>query len=389
MTIAYLDCFSGISGDMFLGALLDIGLPFEELKKAIGSLPFQDYSIDFKKEMKNGLSATQFLVSVNEHHHVHRNLTDIEKIICDGQLNDGVKQRSLRIFRSIAEVEGYIHNHPPEEVHFHEVGAVDSIIDIVGAVFGVDYLGITAFNSSHIPLGSGFIKSGHGTIPLPAPATLALLKNIPVYSSGLEYELVTPTGASLVREFVNSFEGLPPMVVGNIGYGAGTRDLPDRPNLLRIVTGKDTKESNTDTITVLEANIDDTNPEWIGFLMERLFEEGALDVIFTPVYMKKNRPGIQVEVIGPPETKDHLIDTLFRESTTIGIRYRYSQRKILKREETTVNSPWGSLKAKKILQPDGNYFIQPEYEACKKIAQEQGIPIKEIYARIFSLNSRT
>lgn len=387
MTIAYLDCFSGISGDMFLGALLDIGLPFEELKKAIGSLPFQGYSIDYKKEMKNGLSATGFLVSVHGHHHVHRNLTDIENIINAGKLSDPVKQRSMRIFRSIAEVEGCIHGHPPEEVHFHEVGAVDSIIDIVGAVFGVDYLGITAFNSSHIPLGSGFIKSGHGTIPVPAPATLALLKNIPVYSSGLEYELVTPTGAALIKEFVTSFEGLPPMVVGKIGYGAGTRDLPDRPNLLRIVTGQDAKESGTDTVAVLEANIDDTNPEWLGFLMERLFKEGALDVIFTPVYMKKNRPGIQVEVIGHPETKDQLIEILFRESTTIGIRYRYSQRKILKREETEVDSPWGSIRVKKIIGPDGSFFIQPEYEACKAIAQEHGIPLKDIYATVFALNN--
>ncbi len=389
MTIAYLDCFSGISGDMFLGALLDIGLPFDEVKKAMESLPFHGYSIDCKKEMKNGLSATGFIVSIHEHHHVHRNLIDIENIINAGRLSDDVKQRSIRIFRSIAEVEGSIHNHPPEKVHFHEVGAVDSIIDIVGAVFGVDYLGISTFNASHIPLGSGFIKSGHGTIPLPAPATLALLKGIPVYSSGLEYELVTPTGAALIKEFVQSFEGMPPMVVSGIGYGAGTRDLPDRPNLLRIITGSDTKENNTDTVAVIEANIDDTNPEWLGFLMERLFKEGALDVLFTPVYMKKNRPGIQVEVIGHPEKRDHLIEILFMESTTLGIRYRYSQRKILKREEITVDTQWGKLKAKKIARPDGSFFIQPEYEPCKKIAQEQGLPIKDIYAKVFSLNSRS
>ncbi|MGD9160474.1 MAG: nickel pincer cofactor biosynthesis protein LarC [Desulfobacteraceae bacterium] len=389
MTIAYLDCFSGISGDMFLGALLDLGLPFEELKKAIGSLPFHGYSIDCKKEMKNSLSATMLLVSIDEHHHVHRNLTDIEEIINAGLLSDDVKQRSMRIFRAIAEVEGNIHNHPPEKVHFHEVGAVDSIIDIVGAVFGVDYLGISAFNASHIPLGSGFIKSGHGTIPVPAPATIALLKGLPVYNSGLEYELVTPTGAALVKEFVKSFEGMPPMIISNIGYGAGTRDLPDRPNLLRIITGEGTRESDTDTVAVLEANIDDTNPEWLGFIMERLFEEGALDVVFTPVHMKKNRPGIQVEVIGSPETKDHLAEVLFKESTTIGIRYRYSQRKILKREETTVDSPWGPMTAKKIIRPDGSFFIQPEFESCKKIAQEKGIPVRDVYTRVLSANSRS
>ena len=388
MKIAYLDCFSGISGDMFLGALLDIGLPFEELEKAINSLPFDGYSIDWKKEIKNGLSSTKFIVSIDEHHHVHRNLLDIEKIIDDGQFNDEVKQRSMRIFRAIAEVEGKIHNHPPEKVHFHEVGAVDSIIDIVGAVFGVDYLGITALSASPIPLGSGFIKSGHGTIPVPTPATIALLKGIPVYNSGLKYELVTPTGAALVKEFVNSFEGMPPMIISNIGYGAGTRDIPERPNLLRIITGTGSIDSDTDTIAVLEANIDDANPEWLGFIMDRLFEEGALDVIYTPVYMKKNRPGIQVEIISRPETKDILAEVLFRESTTIGIRYRYSQRKILKREETTIETPWGTMTAKKIMRPDGSSFIQPEFESCKKVAQEQVIPIKDVYTRILSVNNR-
>jgi len=388
MTIAYLDCFSGISGDMFLGALLDAELPFEELKRAISSLPFEGYSINHKKEMKNGLSATQFIVAVEEHHHVHRNLLDIEKIIDKGHLKDNVKQRSMRIFKAIAEVEGQIHNHPPEKVHFHEVGAVDSIIDIVGAVFGVDYLGITTFNASHIPVGSGFTKSGHGTIPIPAPATIALLKGIPVYSAGIDYELVTPTGAALIKEFVNSFEGLPPMVVNNIGYGAGTRDLPDRPNLLRIITGVGQVDALSDTVAVLEANIDDTNPEWLGYIMEKLIKEGALDVTFTPVHMKKNRPGIQVEVIAHPEKKDHLMDVLFRESTTLGIRYRYSQRKILKREQTKINSPWGELDAKKIIQHDGSSFIQPEFESCKKIAEEHGVPLKEIYTLILSENNR-
>ncbi len=387
MTIAYLDCFSGISGDMFIGALLDMGLPFDELKKAIESLPLHDYSIDCRHEMKNGLSATKFDVSVDEHHHVHRNLTDIEKIIKAGQLSDSVKQNSLAIFRDIAEAEGHIHNHPPEKVHFHEVGAVDSIIDIVGAAFGVEYLGITSFCSSHIPLGSGFIKSGHGIIPVPAPAAIAILKDVPVYNSGLEFELVTPTGAAIVKQFVDSFEGMPPMVVKNIGYGAGTRDLPDRPNLLRLITGTDTRENNTDTVAVLEANIDDANPEWLGFVMEKLFEEGALDVVFTPVHMKKNRPGVQVEVIGRPDNKDHLMDILFKESTTIGIRYRYSQRKILKREEITVDSPWGTINAKKIMRPDGGCFIQPEFESCKKTAEEQGISLKEVYASVISAHN--
>jgi uncharacterized protein (TIGR00299 family) protein len=388
MKIAYLDCFSGISGDMFLGALLDMGLPFEELEKTISSLPLDGYSLGCKKEMKNGLSATQFEVAVDEGRHQHRNLSDIEKIITSGQLEENVKERSLRIFRSIAEVEGEIHNHPPEKVHFHEVGAVDSIIDIAGAVFGVDYLGIDKFYASRIPLGSGFIKSGHGTIPVPAPATLALLKNVPVYNAGIDNELVTPTGAALLKEFVKSFEGLPPMVVRNTGYGAGTRDLPDRPNLLRIITGDIQKGGLSDTVAILEANIDDSNPEWLGYIMEKLFKEGALDVSYTLAYMKKNRPGIKIEIIAPPDLKDHLMDILFRESTTIGIRYRYSHRKTLIRESIKIDSPWGEISAKKIIHPDDSIFIQPEYEACKKIAEEQGVPLKEIYTLILSVNNR-
>jgi pyridinium-3,5-bisthiocarboxylic acid mononucleotide nickel chelatase len=439
MTIAYIDCFSGISGDMFLGALLDLGLPFTELKKAMDSLPFQGYSINYKKDMKNGLSATRFMVSIpgdhdhhekhkphDEHHHhdhdeepqhghhghhehngehhhheghdehhdhpapqekhLHRTFKDIERIINAGALNARVKQRSLKIFRSIAEVEGAIHNHPPEEVHFHEVGAVDSIIDIVGAAFAVDYMGITSFYSGSVPLSSGFIKSGHGIIPLPAPATVALLKGMPIYNSGLPYELVTPTGAALLKEFVTTFTGMPPMVIKNTGYGAGTRDMVERPNLLRIITGEPSDEKSSDTVAVLEANIDDTNPEWLGFIMDKLLNEGAYDVIFSPLHMKKNRPGVKVEVIANPSLKDRLMDILFMESTTIGIRYSFCERMVLKRAEIMVDSPWGELRAKKIFRPDGSVYIQPEYEVCKRIADKHGIPLRDIYTQVLASN---
>ncbi|NLD37929.1 MAG: nickel pincer cofactor biosynthesis protein LarC [Desulfatiglans sp.] len=425
MTIAYIDCFSGISGDMFLGALLDLGLPFNELKKAIESLPFEGYSIDYKTEMKNGLKGTRFIVSLNgehehhdnhhnhehhsrhEHHdhhsghshdnhhehdlhpgyhaqHEHRGLPEIEKIINAGVLSEGVKRRSLKIFRAIAEVEGAIHNHAPEEVHFHEVGAIDSIIDIVGAAFGVDYLGIASFYSGSVPLSSGFIQSGHGTIPLPAPATAALLKGIPVHSSGLSYELVTPTGAAILKEFVTNFSGMPPMIIKNIGYGAGTRAMAERPNLLRIITGEASDTINSDTVAVLEANIDDANPEWLGFIMDRLFSEGAYDVNFMPIHMKKNRPAIKVEVIASPGLKDRLANILFMESTTIGVRESYCQRVVLKREETMVESPWGQLKAKRIIRPDGSLYIQPEYEACKRVAEAHNIPLRDIYAKVIA-----
>ncbi len=387
MTIAYLDCFSGISGDMFIGALLDAGLPFDELKKTIDSLPFEGYSIRHEKVMKNGLSATGFFVHFHEHHHTHRNLKDIKEIINKGQLKDKVRERAIRIFQSIAEVEGSIHNHPPEEVHFHEVGAVDSIIDIVGAAFGMDYLGIRSVSASPVPLGSGFIKSGHGMIPVPAPATISLLKGIPVYDSGLKTELVTPTGAALLREFVGSFEGMPPMVVERVGYGAGTRDLTDRPNMLRIIIGAEKKDAHTETVVLLHANIDDSNPEWLGYIMENLFRAGALDVVFIPVQMKKNRPGTQIEVIGPPDLKDTLTNILFMESTTLGVRYEYSQRAVLAREETTISSPFGEIKVKRITRPDGTAFIQPEYETARKIAEEKGIPLRDVYTMILSANN--
>jgi uncharacterized protein (TIGR00299 family) protein len=424
MTIAYIDCFSGISGDMFLGALLDLGLPFNELKKAIESLPFEGYSIDHKTEMKNGLKGSRFIVSLNgehehhdhhhhhEHHehydhhsghehdnhhehdahparhahHEHRGLPEIEKIINEGALSEGVKRRSLKIFRAIAEVEGAIHNHAPEEVHFHEVGAIDSIIDIVGAAFGVDYLGITRFYSGSVPLSSGFIMSGHGTIPLPAPATIALLKGIPVHSSGLSYELVTPTGAAILKEYVSDFSGMPPMIIKNIGYGAGTRDMAERPNLLRIITGEPSDSANSDTVVVLEANIDDANPEWLGFIMYRLFSEGAYDVTFMPIHMKKNRPGIKAEVIASPGLKERLMNILFMESTTTGVRHSYCQRSVLKREEIMVESPWGQLKAKRIIRPDGSVHVQPEYEACKRIAEAHNIPLRDIYAKVLSVS---
>jgi uncharacterized protein (TIGR00299 family) protein len=266
------------------------------------------------------------------------------------------------------------------------VGAVDSIIDIVGSAFGMDYLGISSVSSSHIPLGSGFIKSGHGRIPVPAPATISLLKGVPVFDSGLNTELVTPTGAALVKEFVGSFEGLPHMVVERVGYGAGSRDLPDRPNMLRIVIGTEKKVGQAEIVVVLNANLDDTNPEWLGFIMEKLFKTGALDVAFFPIQMKKNRPGIQIEVIGRPRQKDDLMDIIFRESSTLGVRFRYSERRVLERSQIKIKSPWGELKVKKIVKPDGTSCLQPEYDSCREIAEGKNIPLRDIYSWVISEN---
>ncbi len=386
MKIAYLDCFSGISGDMFLGALLDAGLELEELRKALGTLPLDGYGLEMKQEKRGNLFGTLFMVKVDKERQEHRGLKDIIRIIQAGGLSKEVQNRSIQVFESIAQEEGKIHKCPPDEVHFHEVGAVDSIIDIVGSAFGIEYLGIASISASSLPLGSGFVKTQHGRIPVPAPATIALLKGIPVYDSGIKYELVTPTGAALVKALAGSFGSMPAMTVERVGYGVGSRDLPDRPNLLRLIIGHDQTEHQVETVVSLEANLDDTNPEWLGFLMGRLFDAGALDVVFCPIQMKKNRPGILLQVMGRPEQRDNLMDILFRESTTLGIRFHYSQRKVLPRSEVEVDSPWGKMRVKKVLRPDGSSYFLPEYEACRKIAEENKIPIREVYDWVASLN---
>jgi uncharacterized protein (TIGR00299 family) protein len=380
MKTAYIDCFSGISGDMFLGALIDAGLPLDELKRALGSLPLDHYSLEAKKEIKNGFTGTRFIVH-QEHgaHHSHRGLKEIREIIQRGALSANVKKRSLRIFESIAVEEGKIHGCPPEEIHFHEIGAIDSIIDVAGAAFGIEFMGIHDLYSSRLPLGSGFIESGHGRIPLPAPATVALLKGVPVYNSGLECEMVTPTGAALVKEFSVSFGPMPPMTIEAVGYGAGSRVLADRPNLLRILIGKGETQETIETVVVMDANLDDTSPEWLGFMMDRLFEAGALDVVFSPIQMKKNRPGVQIQVIGRPQQRDELLDIIFAESTTLGIRFSHSQRKVLDRTSAEIDSPWGRMEVKKVTGPDGSSLFYPEYDVCRRIAREKGLPIREIY----------
>jgi pyridinium-3,5-bisthiocarboxylic acid mononucleotide nickel chelatase len=295
-----------------------------------------------------------------------------------------VRDKSIAIFESIALEEGKIHGCPAEEVHFHEVGAVDSIVDILGSVLGMEYLGVVTACASSLPLGSGFVETSHGRIPLPAPATVALLKGIPVHDSGLKEELVTPTGAALVKSLAHSFGAMPPMVIEKVGYGVGSRNLTDRPNLLRILIGQEQGGADEETVLILEANLDDTNPEWLGYLMERLFEAGALDVLFTPGYMKKNRPAVLVHVVGKPLHKDQLMDILFSESTTLGVRFHYTQRRILERSSTEIDSPWGRMKVKKVFRPHGSYQLLPEFEECRRIAKERGLPLREVYRWIMA-----
>ncbi len=386
MKIAYLDCFSGVSGDMFLGSLLDAGLPFHELRECLLTLPINGYQINIKREARSQIFGTRFLVSLDEGINDHRGLKTIREVIAQGDLSETVKEKSIKIFESLAEVEGEIHNRPPEEVHFHEVGAVDSIIDIVGTVYALERLHIESLYVSHLPLGSGFVMTAHGKIPVPAPATIALLKGVPVFEAGIPYEMVTPTGAALIKGLAASFGSMPSMVVQEVGYGVGTRDLPDRPNLLRILIGEEQSGKTVDTVVVLETNVDDIAPECLGYLMDRLFDAGALDVVFFPVQMKKNRPGVQIQVIGRPDKKEPLMEIMVRETVTLGIRFRYSQRSVLARSFSEVDSPWGKIKVKKVMLKQGPPLLVPEYDVCKTLASKNNIPLREVYLWVTSLN---
>jgi hypothetical protein len=383
MKTAYLDCFSGISGDMLVGALLDAGVELRLLREALGSLGLTGVCVEAGKEGRSHIHGTRFLVQVDEGAQPERSHRDIQGLIERSRLPQRVKERSLAVFQALAEAEARIHDCAPAEVHFHEVGAADSIVDIVGAVTGVEELGIERLVCSPLPLGSGFVQSRHGMIPLPAPATLALLRGVPVRDAGLESETVTPTGAALVRVLANGFGPLPFMRPDGIGYGVGSRDLPDRPNLLRIVIGDAEPEARSDSVVLLEANLDDSPPEWIGHLMERLLEAGALDVWLVPVQMKKNRPGVLVQAVARPADRDRLADLILRESTTLGVRFRPLERYVLEREALTLESPWGPLAVKRARGTDGVWRVLPEYEACRRVARKQGVALKEVYAWVY------
>lgn len=371
---------------MFLGALLDAGLPFDTLEVALRTLPLEDYSLEVRRESRNKIFGTRFLVHVAQERQSHRSLRDIRQIIQAGGLSDRVQARSISVFERLAAAEAEIHGLPAEEVHFHEVGGVDSIIDIVGVAFGMESLGIGPLFISRLPIGTGFVDTRHGRMPLPAPATISLLKGVPIYDCGLSHEMVTPTGAALVSCLGNGFGPMPPMFLETVGFGVGKAELTDRPNLLRVLIGESAVGKNSETLVLLETNVDDATPEWLGYLMDRLFESGALDVAFVPIQMKKNRPGTQIQVMARPEDRESLLTVLFSESATLGIRYRYTERAILERSEDVVDSPWGKIRVKKVVLPGGRSAFIPEYEACREIAARTGRPLREIFYWVISLN---
>jgi hypothetical protein len=382
MNIAYIDCFSGISGDMFLGALVDCGLPRKLLKQELAGLSLSPYTITFTAEERMHISGCRMHLKTGKKDHSHRSLAAIKRIITKSHLNQHVKQLSISVFERLAQVESKIHRTKISDIHFHEVGALDSIIDIVGTAIGIDYFKLDRIYASPLPLGSGFTTSEHGVIPLPAPATLALLKGVPVFGTPLRAELVTPTGAALLTSITKRYGPMPPMKIARIGYGVGSRIIKDRPNTLRIVVGEHSTELEADQVLILETHIDDMNPEMYDYLMERLLNNGALDVSFSPLQMKKNRPGILLKVICSPEKKDTCTTIILQESTTSGIRFYRADRIKLIRKTKVITTPYGKLSVKVFNSPGGGYFAAPEYEQCKKIAQKHGIPLKTVYLEL-------
>ena len=382
MNLLYFDCFAGISGDMTLGALIDLGVPQKYLMQELSKLGVAGYSLHAGRVQRSGISARQVQVKINRHEHHHRTFKDIEKIISKSSLQAGIKERSIAVFGLIARAEGKVHNKKAEAVHFHEVGAIDSIVDIVGCMIGFDYLGIERFAASAVPTGGGFVQCQHGMLPVPAPATVLLLKGIPVYDNGIKAELVTPTGAAILAALCESFGMLPAMTIQKTGYGAGSREIAGAPNLLRLIVGEAREADRTGTVIVLEANIDDMNPELAGYAMERLFEAGALDVSLTPVYMKKNRPGMLVTVICTEARKAPLTAVFFQETTTAGVRSYSAERSVLKRREGLLDTKFGKLKVKLLEDAHGAMRPVPEYEECRRIAKAKKISLREVYAAV-------
>lgn len=364
---------------MILGAMVDTGLSIDKLKELLSGLNLNEFDLQAKIVDKNGFTATKVDVLVTEQP-PKRHLKEIKDIIQKSSLPPVVQNRALQIFERIAKTEATIHNKSIDQVHLHELGGTDTIIDITGTLLALDHLEISKIYASPVPLGKGFIKGAHGQIPLPSPATIALLKGIPVYGRDIDAELVTPTGAALLAELVDDFGPAPPMVLETIGYGAGGRDLPI-PNLLRVLIGEisPSDSATLDRLAVLETNLDDLNPEIYPYVIESLFAAGALDVTLTPILMKKNRPGTQIQVLCEPSVIDSMRSILFRETTTLGIKQILVDRYSLPRTIREVETPFGKIRVKIAeISPNLNK-ISPEFEDCRRAAQEHGIPITQIY----------
>jgi len=375
MKICYLDAFSGISGDMLVGALADAGADQAALASALESLG-AGAEVRFETASRAGIRATRFQVETVGTEPASRHLPEILALIEAAPLPPRARENAAKVFRRLGEVEAAIHQVPLEEVHFHEVGAVDSIADIVGACLGLELLGVEAVYSSPLNLGSGAVASEHGLLPVPAPATAELVRGFPVYARGPEVELTTPTGAALATTLAAGFGPLPPLRVTAVGYGAGARDFREQANLLRVLIGDATAATEAPAVAVLEANIDDSTPEVLGYAVERLLAAGALDVTLTPQVMKKNRPGTLLTVLSRPEDQESLARLVFQETSTLGLRISTAERRLQARRVVEVETPHGKVRMK--VSEEGHYT--PEYEDCRRLAQASGTPLREIIA---------
>jgi len=375
MKIAYFDCCAGISGDMVLGALVDSGLDVSILRRELAKLHLGDYSISASKDERHHITGTNIKVRFKESGH-HRTFKEIKNIINKSRLTTKVKVLSTSIFENLAKAEAKVHGCRVDDVHFHEVGAIDSIVDIVGTAIGIEKLGVGQVYASPLPLGSGWVKTSHGRMPVPAPATLELLKGVPVASSPATSELTTPTGAAIIKTLSLSFGNMPHMEIEGTGYGIGDRSFKEIPNILRLIIGKGT--GSTERLIIVETNMDDMNPQIYEYLMSRLFKNGALDVFLMPIQMKKGRPAILLKVLCPENKKGNIIDTIFEETTTIGVRTYEVERHCLERRIENVSTPYGKVRVK-VAERNGKVLnIQPEYEDCKEIAEKKKLPLKEV-----------
>jgi uncharacterized protein (TIGR00299 family) protein len=372
MTLCYFDAFSGISGDMTVGALVDAGADWPTVESALQSLHL-DASFRLYKTKRRGIAASKFCVDSSEQTK-HRHLPQIEKIIETGDLSAKAKSNAKAVFQRLAEVEAQAHGVPAEKVHFHEVGAVDSICDIVGACVALDSLNVSEVYCSRINVGSGTVETEHGTLPVPAPATSLLLKGCPIFSAGPDTELTTPTGAALVVTLSSHFGGLPAIQIKAQGFGAGDKDFPGQANVLRVLIGERSSAVEAASVSILEANIDDSTPQVLGYAMERLFAAGALDVTLTPIYMKKNRPATMLSVIAPPEVTEQLVNVLFAETTTLGLRIVQAERRVLARQIAEVETSFGKVRIK--YNEQGSFA--PEYEDCRQAAKAKGVPLRTV-----------
>jgi len=379
--VAYLDCASGASGDMILGALADLGLPLEALRAELAKVPLEGYRIETRRVSRSGLQATKLDVVVEHRHgHEHRTLAHILALLGRSSLDVAIRDRAAALFRRLAEVEAAVHGTTPEEVHFHEVGAVDSIVDIVGAVWALAWLRADRVVASPMNVGTGTVTMDHGAFPVPPPATARLVQGAPVYGVG-EGELLTPTGALLVTAYASAYGPLPALRVEGIGYGAGSRDIRGRPNVLRVIVGdEEAGAAEGPRVLVLEAEVDDMSPQLLAPLLDRLLGAGALDAYFTPIQMKKGRPGILITALAEPPLRETLEEVLFRETTTLGVRRQEWERTVLAREVVTVETAYGPIGVKIGRRGEKVYNVQPEFDDCRRAAEAGGVPAKEVWA---------